>query len=428
MAHIEDQPYQPPIPEQVERVPVPSGSNGNSDGSNNAGLDFTNQADVFAAIRAGLANAQEQEETGEPRQNPDRYSRVNQAWELRATKAGYLQLLSSKTIVMPDGTALEPLEAVLSNDIPGHIVVHLIWAEGRHFLCNGRTKNWIEVMRTDRNPHRSPVKNGRIPVGDPVPTAYVTIGGTIPVVHIDATELDHMGESQQMDLLRAGVADVEFIYETEGASGTDIPAGLIQQINYTLTIGQERAEGDADMYDIPFLRDEYRAYIEDIRTLVGKNVQPDKVWYTGKLTSFQNDVYPIWQKIRDDFNGLKRMFINGVRPTITSGTNPFLTSSPNFQFFRDLRSIGGVRPLTNLTVADPIRAAGLTAMILNPQTAPTISTTTRPLTSGTVAAPVSSYTPITVATTSLVPTTNTLLTTNLSFTSTTLRTGVRAIG
>ena len=448
MPHLIDIPFVPPKLEQV--VFAPTGSASQQDLST---VDLTNQSELFKAISAGIKVTQQSALTGAPIQHKERYNRAASRWTLKLSKQGYLRVLESKVLVFADGTPLTPdIEPILSEEISGHIVVHLLWNNSIHFLCKPSTKTWITKMRMEINPHRSPISNGQTPVQslsdelDNKTPSLVRVGVTIPVLHIDATDLEHIGKRQEPDLLRAGISDVEFIYETDGPAGNinGLPAGLIQQINYTLASSESRASGSMIPFDIPFLKDEYKAYIDDIRTLIGKDKQPDKVYYTGKLTSFQEDVYPMWEQIVDDFNQLKLMFMDGVTPVARTGTG--LPGTPGFQFFnRNINflpllnrspfknpSTGLIPIFTSPNVLKPL--IGSTGVTFFSPTSPILSSSTLlnrtinnvisplPGTSTTLSSPtltnptstVSSFTPIVLKTTTLISSPLTRNSTNLT--------------
>jgi hypothetical protein len=316
-------PYQPG-PVQVIYPPVLT------DAQQKAQLDNTDPNNLLEQIVAGRGALGKPINSGDPVQHKERYKRGGSSWSLSTQVEGYKRTLTAGPILMKDGAPLKPLEPLLSNDA-GLMIIHIEWPKGSpHFLCSPSASLWIDEMRLKHNPHRSPVSNGQVeikPLSQTTPGALTRVGATIPVITVHVEGITDIGDSQQMDLKEAGVADVIFIYETVPASPeTTIPQGLIDQINYTIVQSADRALGQSSKYIIKFLDNSYRAYIDDIRKLVGKTTQEQKVYYLGKLDTFQVTVYPLWNQILKDFNALKDMFFNGNIPTDqTLGVEPPIT-------------------------------------------------------------------------------------------------------
>ena len=102
-------------------------------------------------------------------QNPERYSKQGNKWQISALPKPPTQkeISQIKPIMFEAGLPLDEIKAVL--DIDGILI-----KVGTQYLCS---KNTLKVIKESNNPHYDVVANGSIPVK----TKQVTIGNTIPI-------------------------------------------------------------------------------------------------------------------------------------------------------------------------------------------------------------------------------------------------------
>jgi len=228
-------------------------------------------------------------------QNPQRYSKQNNKWQISAlpTNPTPKEEREIKPLKFDIGLPLTDIKAVL--DIDGILV-----KVGQQYLCSKKT---LKVITESNNPHYDIVANGSIPVKKKT----VTIGKTIPIILIDSTQFSVIGSQRDIVNQNAGVKEVDYIYE--GKLNEGVPVNLIKQINYTL--GEDGRPGDTfSIYDMK-LADATNYSIEP---LIVTTTQEDGKFDTQKLESFLGGVKERMKILQQDFNMIKDTFYNGVPP------------------------------------------------------------------------------------------------------------------
>jgi len=164
------------------------------------------------------------------------------------------------------------------------------------------------------NPHRSPVPNGRIAVGD----AVVTVGCTIPKIPVDITGLDAVYRSQSSPLFRAGIESMSWIFAPDGSLRT---GDLYSQINWTLVPNAEVVFGTWTETAVwEYNRPDYTAYRKEIGDAAEKYKQPGIINETQtdaaalnktKLRIYLTEITKWWNQVNADSNVIRGLQILG---------------------------------------------------------------------------------------------------------------------
>lgn len=223
-------------------------------------------------------------------QNPDRYKKIGLGqWRISASK-------DIKPIDLPIGVPLSNLKPLINAN---GVVVKV----GENYLCSLTTQK--DIINSN-NPHYDIVENGKVMVKD----KEVVIGKTIKIIELDITKLEGLADGMKIKSSKAGVSDTEYIFEGESIEG--ISKNLIQQINYTLTNEGERGIDNFSLYKLKLAPDE--AYSVESLSVVQQDDTNNGLLDTIKLRVFTEGVNDRLKLLREDFNGIKRMFFDGVIP------------------------------------------------------------------------------------------------------------------
>jgi hypothetical protein len=228
-------------------------------------------------------------------QNPQRYSKKGNQWQISAlpTQPTEKQVREIKPLTFDIGIPLDGIKAVL--DIDGILV-----KVGSQYLCS---KNTLKVITESNNPHYDIVENGYLNIK----TKKVKIGATIPTISIDSTQFSIQGSQRDIANQNAGVKGVDYIYEGKTTEG--VSQNLIKQINYTL--GEQTRPGDSfELYDLKLA--DPTAY--SIEPLIVTTTQEDGKFDTQKLDSFLMGIKDRMKVLQTDFNMIKDTFYNGTPP------------------------------------------------------------------------------------------------------------------
>jgi len=160
----------------------------------------TNQTDFTLQSYKSSVKGDPGLETG-----PQAYKRVTGGWKISETAA-------VAPITLKAGKRPEIIPVLEADGM----VVKI----GDKYLASPRTKRDLE---SDNNPHYDMVANGQ--VGNTV------MGKSVPVGEINTANLKTTGEKRDAANVFAGVKSVNYSYDTEPIPGTDIPRGIVEQLN-----------------------------------------------------------------------------------------------------------------------------------------------------------------------------------------------------
>ena len=160
----------------------------------------TNQTDFTLQSYKSSVKGDPGLETG-----PQAYKRVTGGWKISETAA-------VAPITLKAGKRPEIIPVLEADGM----VVKI----GDKYLASPRTMRDLE---SDSNPHYDMVANGQ--VGNTV------IGKSVPVGEINIANLKITGAKRDAANVFAGVKSVNYSYDTEPIPGTDIPRGIVEQLN-----------------------------------------------------------------------------------------------------------------------------------------------------------------------------------------------------
>lgn len=224
-------------------------------------------------------------------QNPERYKRVGNEWQIQAEP-------QIAPLVLVNGVRPELKPVLRANGI--------ILKVGDEYLCSKRT---LADILNSGNPHYDVAQNGMVK-GAP-------IGRSVPLIELDISGLGEKTKVRDEINAFAGVKSVDYTTESELEPGTNIPKALLYQINYTLVEAIERAPDDYEVWDmLASMQGDY-----SIRSLVTATAQEENKLDKEKLAAFMEGLAERLKIIRKDFNMLKAIYYNGQAPT---GTVPVL--------------------------------------------------------------------------------------------------------
>lgn len=292
-----------------------------------------------------------------PIQNPNRYIRTNDGWQVSSVSDS------------PDGNIngeIIPLTIPKGNQIPNSSIYTVLEVDGiviqidDKYLISPATNLQIGLSS---NPHWDIQQNGTI-LGK-------AIGKSIPIIKIDVSKLVESGNTQDQKILNAGVESVEYIYETETELG--IPKGLINQLNYTLKEGVQRPGDSFSLWDMNLGDDT----LYSIQKLNVTTAQEDGKLDTAKLREFLGSLGERLSLLRKDFNSIKDTFYNGV-PPINKGkiqfTNRVATtedtqdSPPRQTVITETNLIGVVANANSTEVTQSVTPTSQSVAVVNLQT------------------------------------------------------------
>jgi hypothetical protein len=221
-------------------------------------------------------------------QNPDRYTKEGAQWKISASP-------NIKPIYLPKG--VEPSELLPLLTVDGIIV-----EVGEYKLIS---QNTLDYIKEYDNPHYDIVQNGEV-MGKPV-------GKTIRTIKVNLDSLSTSANERDILNRNAGVASVEYIYESNPIPNTGLSQNLVDQINYTLNPNYNRPK---DTYNLAELQlgpaDAY-----DIRPFNALNNQDleNNIFSYGKLEDYLNTVKEKQINLQRDFSLIKEVFWEGKLPT-----------------------------------------------------------------------------------------------------------------
>jgi len=221
-------------------------------------------------------------------QNPERYSKKGDRYQISATS-------SITPLDLPFGEM--PEEEML----PVLAVDGIIVKVGEYKLISQTT---LDTIRESNNPHYDIKGNGEVK-GQP-------IGQTIPTITLNVTDL--ISVSKERDILNriGGVTEVDYVYEGEVITDTNLSQALVEQINYTLTQDINRP---LDKYTLAQLElsDESNYDITGLKVVTSQNIETNIFDFT-KLTEFLKGVKERMKALNKDFNLIKDIHFKGMIP------------------------------------------------------------------------------------------------------------------
>ena len=217
-------------------------------------------------------------------QNPDRYSVNPQRtqWQISASP-------SIPPLVFQFGQSLPNLKPVLEVD---GIIVRL----GEWNLVSPKT---LSDIQSSLNPHYDSVPNGKVLGRD--------MGKSVPVITLDLTPLKTIGESREISNRIGGVVDVQYPYE-DTTLIDEIPFSLLQQINWTISSSDTKAEDTYTYYNFYDMASQPHYSIQKLNT---STAQADGKLDKEKLKLFLTEIDTRLQLLRRDFNTIKDVFFEG---------------------------------------------------------------------------------------------------------------------
>lgn len=226
-------------------------------------------------------------------QNPDRYSKVGTQWIISANGD------SPNKGVTPLTFTPTPLPFTLKPYLNGD---GIIIKAGEHYLIS---KNTLNTIISSNNPHYDIKLNGVIVWRG----KQSKLGQTIPIIEIDVTRLPNLASERDIRNKKAGVNNVEYIYEGDLIDG--VPTNLIEQINYTLNQDIDRPMDKFSIWELQ-LGDDKGVY--SIEALKVETAQQDGLLDKTKLQTFLSQTGTRLEQLRKDFNMIKDVFYNGAAP------------------------------------------------------------------------------------------------------------------
>jgi hypothetical protein len=225
----------------------------------------------------------------EVNQNPDRYKKMPNGWEISALPVNPTS--KQRAEIKPlkiNASEILPLKPILSEMVRG-IVVYLISTD--EYLCSPSLYQAIKDSY-ESNPHLFYLENDTI--------SGASIGKSIPIIRIDDTNLESYSQIQEDKCKKAGITKLIWPQDRNRAN-------LLQQIDWTL--------GDSNK---PF--DEFSVNDLDLKgdyTIVGLQIIPldkDKKIDEDALKSNLKTINDRLAQLRDDLNIIKDTYYNGIVP------------------------------------------------------------------------------------------------------------------
>lgn len=223
-------------------------------------------------------------------QNPQRYSKGVDNWVISASP-------DVQPLLLPIGVEIPNLKPLLEAD--GIIVrVKTIDPVSDVYLISPQT---LQDIIDSNHPHYTSADNGKV--------NGAQIGKTIPIVSVDATTLDGIASAQEEGNRKAGVKEALYIFEGDIVDG--LPAGLVKQINWTLSNGYPKPSDTFQVWDLD-LKADY-----SIDALIIETAQAGGKIDTDKLQKLIEGVNERLRGLRSDFNMIVDVYENGKQPAAT---------------------------------------------------------------------------------------------------------------
>lgn len=225
----------------------------------------------------------------QPSQNPDRYKKTPNGWEISALPLNPTpkQIAEIKPLKI-NASEILPLKPLLSESVRG-IVVYLQSTD--EYLCSPSLYSTIKDSY-EGNPHLFYLENDNI--------LGASIGKSIPIIKIDDTKLESLSQSQQDKCKKAGVTKLIWPQDRNRAN-------LLQQIDWTLGDFQKPFD-EFSVSDIS-LKGNYS--IEGLTIIpLDKDKKIDEETLKSNLKAINDRL----AELREDLNGIKGTYYNGVVP------------------------------------------------------------------------------------------------------------------
>jgi hypothetical protein len=274
-------------------------------------------------------------------QNPDRYSKQGDSWVISANAD------SANKGVKPLTFTPVPLPFTLKPYLKSN---GIIVKAGEHYLISEVT---LKEITSSANPHYDTKQNGVVMVKK----KGVKIGVTIPIIEVKIDGLQKLGSERDIRNRNAGIASVDYIYETEKIDG--VPKGLIDQINYTLVQGMERPMDTFSVMELQ-LGDDTTVY--NVEPLNVATTQEEGKLDKLKMEIFLKDINARLKILNNDFNMIKGVFLEGKEPTMLGKvdiTKKAETNPPEdtTQIVYKYSTLSGIQTSASQQIADAAAAA-----------------------------------------------------------------------
>ena len=274
-------------------------------------------------------------------QNPDRYSKQGDSWVISANGD------SPNKGVKPLTLTTTPLPFTLKPYLKSN---GIIVKAGEHYLISEVT---LKEITNSANPHYDAKQNGVVLVKK----KGVKIGVTIPIIEVKIDGLQKLGSERDIRNRNAGIASVDYIYETEKIDG--VPKGLIDQINYTLVQDMERPMDTFSVMELQ-LGDDTTVY--NVEPLNVATTQEEGRLDKLKMEIFLKDINARLKILNNDFNMIKGVFLEGKEPTMLGKvdiTKKAETNPPEdtTQIVYKYSTLSGIQTSASQQIADAAAAA-----------------------------------------------------------------------
>jgi hypothetical protein len=225
----------------------------------------------------------------QPSQNPDRYKKTENGWEISALPLNPTpkQIAEIKPLKI-NASEILPLKPLLSESVRG-IVVYLQSTD--EYLCSPSLYSTIKDSYKG-NPHLFYLENDNI--------LGASIGKSIPIIKIDDTKLESLSQSQQDKCKKAGVTKLIWPQDRNRAN-------LLQQIDWTLGDFQK----PFDEFSVSDLSLKGNYSVEGLTIIpLDKDKKIDENTLKANLKAINDRL----AELREDLNGIKGTFYNGIVP------------------------------------------------------------------------------------------------------------------
>jgi hypothetical protein len=237
-------------------------------------------------------------------QNPTRYTKKEDKWIVSA-----LPEEPTKEQI----AVIKPLELEAGKPIDKDKLVPLLAVNGIVVKVNDFyiiSEQTLSDIKNSQNPHYDIIENGKV--------LGVSIGKTVPIIELSDKHLEAIGNTRDISNKNAGVKSVDYIYETKLEKG--IPIGLVNQINYTLSPDISRPGDTFETYDWS-LQSELNPTAYDLKQLkIDTQQDKEKSLDTKKMATFLTGVAVGLKIIRDDFDAIKKCFMDATLPGLSALT------------------------------------------------------------------------------------------------------------
>lgn len=223
-------------------------------------------------------------------QNPQRYTQQGNRWAIQSAP----QIIP---IILEGGTPI-PVKPLIQ-------AYGIVVKVGNDYLISKQT---LKDIQDSKNPHWDINETGQIGIRNII----VKTGLSVPIIEVKTEGLAAKIGEQDGKTPFAGVASVDYLTETELVDG--VPKGLIDQIDYTLTVEGERPSDRFTLWDLALSGD------YSITQLNIDTAQEDGTLDQKKLETFLSGIGDRLKTLRSDFNTIKRIHYLGEQPSGSSLT------------------------------------------------------------------------------------------------------------